>query len=154
MELWMWTIAIAMMVGGVMWGYAFGRSPRTPATTATDTPNPLESELTALKDEFASYRDEVTSHFQTTADLVHEMTNSYKAVYEHLAAGSQELCAGEVMLELDEAPRLGAGTEDTEATGGGNGSGKEASAATNEESESGTSTKSDSSKADESRTFH
>ena len=77
----------------------------------------LEVELGAVQNEFSQFRDEVTGHFRTTADLVHEMTNSYKAVYDHLATGSQQLCSGEVMLESDSSPRLAA-TED------GNGSGE------------------------------
>jgi len=31
-----------------------------------------------------------------TSELVQEMTQSYRAVYEHLATGAQELCEGEV----------------------------------------------------------
>ncbi|VAW86491.1 hypothetical protein MNBD_GAMMA16-2289 [hydrothermal vent metagenome] len=107
MELWMWTIALAMMVGGFTWGFAFGRDGKSGVVVAgAGATAELESEISALKQEFSSYRDEVTEHFHTTADLVHEMTQSYKAVYEHLASGSQELCAGEVMISMDETAQL------------------------------------------------
>jgi uncharacterized membrane-anchored protein YhcB (DUF1043 family) len=45
-----------------------------------------------LKSELAEYRDDVSEHFQTTATLLHEMTEQYRSVYEHMAAGAQTLC--------------------------------------------------------------
>ncbi len=119
MELWMWTIALAMTVGGFTWGFAFGRDGKSEVTVAgTAHTAELESEMSALKQEFSSYRDEVTEHFHTTADLVHEMTQSYKAVYEHLASGSQELCAGEVMISMDDTAQLEGGEASNEGTAG------------------------------------
>lgn len=68
----------------------------------------LSSELEALRTEHAAYRANVTSHFETTSGLVANMTASYKAVYDHLAAGAQSLCDGSKALEAGEfgAPRL------------------------------------------------
>ena len=68
----------------------------------------LSSELEALRAEHAAYRANVTSHFETTSGLVANMTASYKAVYDHLAAGAQSLCDGSKALEAGEfgAPRL------------------------------------------------
>ena len=60
----------------------------------------LQDELDQLKDRFTDYRDHVTQHFMRTSELVHEMTQSYRAVYEHLALGAQNLCGGQI-----EAPR-------------------------------------------------
>ncbi|NOY73804.1 MAG: DUF1043 family protein [Gammaproteobacteria bacterium] len=115
MELWMWTIALAMTVGGFTWGFAFGRTGNAQATVATGTNSAeLESEMDALKQEFSGYREEVTEHFHTTADLVHEMTQSYKAVYEHLASGSQELCAGEVIITMDKTAQIESGQASNE----------------------------------------
>jgi len=115
----MWTIALAMTVGGFTWGFAFGRDGKSGVAVAgTAHTAELESEMSALKQEFSSYRDEVTEHFHTTADLVHEMTQSYKAVYEHLASGSQELCAGEVMISMDDTVQLEGGEASNEGTAG------------------------------------
>ena len=61
----------------------------------------LREELGELREKFSDYRDQVTQHFMRTSELVQEMTQSYRAVYEHLATGAQELCEGEV-----EAPSL------------------------------------------------
>ena len=60
----------------------------------------LQDELDQLKDRFTDYRDQVTQHFMRTSELVQEMTQSYRAVYEHLALGAQNLCGGQI-----EAPR-------------------------------------------------
>ena len=56
----------------------------------------LQEELSELKEKFSEYRDQVTQHFMRTSELVQEMTHSYRAVYDHLATGAQELCEGEV----------------------------------------------------------
>jgi uncharacterized membrane-anchored protein YhcB (DUF1043 family) len=58
----------------------------------------LQMELNQLKDNFRDYRDQVTHHFMRTSELVQEMTQSYRSVYEHLASGAQRLCG-----ELDQA---------------------------------------------------
>lgn len=52
----------------------------------------LEEELEKVQKDHESYRSGVTAHFKTTAELVGEMTQSYKAVYDHLAYGAQSLC--------------------------------------------------------------
>jgi uncharacterized membrane-anchored protein YhcB (DUF1043 family) len=52
----------------------------------------LEERLDKAEKEHEVYRAGVTTHFKTTAELVGEMTQSYKAVYDHLAHGAQSLC--------------------------------------------------------------
>jgi len=52
----------------------------------------LQLELDQLKVNFRDYRDQVTHHFMRTSELVQEMTQSYRSVYEHLASGAQHLC--------------------------------------------------------------
>jgi len=61
----------------------------------------LQEELNQLKEKFTDYRDQVTQHFMRTSELVQEMTQSYRAVYEHLATGAQRLCG-----EGTETPNL------------------------------------------------
>lgn len=106
MELWMWIIAGSLAIGGFMSGYFFARSSGRDASAGKEKAKVLETEVVKLKTELSQYREQVAGHFRTTAELVHEMTQSYKAVYDHMANGSQKLCSGEVMMELDEAPRL------------------------------------------------
>jgi len=61
----------------------------------------LEVELEHTRSEHRVYQVQVTEHFQKTSDLIANMTSSYKAVYDHLAFGAQELCDGPPALESD-----------------------------------------------------
>ena len=73
----------------------------------------LQAELNELKDRFADYRDQVTQHFMQTSTLVQEMTERYRAVYEHLASGAQHLCnvdTGTDQLEQAKADKIDAAT--------------------------------------------
>ena len=72
----------------------------------------LQNELDQLKDRFTDYRDQVTQHFMRTSELVQEMTQSYRAVYEHLAIGAQNLCGGQI-----EAPHRNNDTPEALDTG-------------------------------------
>ena len=67
----------------------------------------LHEELSELRERFSDYRDQVTQHFMRTSELVREMTQSYRAVHEHLATGARELCEGYV-----EAPSLDTSKKD------------------------------------------
>jgi uncharacterized membrane-anchored protein YhcB (DUF1043 family) len=50
----------------------------------------LEKELDSLKGEQLQMRDSLQQHFHHTADLTQNLTNSYKALYEHLAGGASQ----------------------------------------------------------------
>ncbi len=63
----------------------------------------MQEELDQLKDRFTDYREQVTQHFMRTSELVQEMTQSYRAVYEHLANGAQHLCSDENDIDLLES---------------------------------------------------
>ncbi|MEC9341617.1 MAG: DUF1043 family protein [Pseudomonadota bacterium] len=56
-----------------------------------------QSERHAKKAEQAleSYKAEVTAHFEKTAELFGDLTESYRAVYEHMAQSAQGLCDAE-----------------------------------------------------------
>ena len=58
----------------------------------------LEDELNDTKKDLDNYRGKVNSHFKKTSDLFSKMTDSYRAVYLHLAEGSQELCTSDAAL--------------------------------------------------------
>ena len=63
----------------------------------------LQEELDQLKEGFTDYREQVTQHFMHTSELMQEMTESYRNVYEHLATGAQYLCGDrtEIQQQLD-----------------------------------------------------
>lgn len=62
--------------------------------------NELENRLQDLQRDQAEYRNQVSEHFNTTAELVHQMTESYRDVYQHLASGAQNLCTEDVASKL------------------------------------------------------
>lgn len=96
--------ALGIVLGSIVTYLVVARNGRT---------RKLQDELDQLKDRFTDYRDQVTQHFMRTSELVQEMTQSYRAVYEHLASGAQNLCGGQI-----EAPRQN--SAETSSLGGGN----------------------------------
>jgi uncharacterized membrane-anchored protein YhcB (DUF1043 family) len=107
MELWIWIIGTGLLVGGFLWGAFIGRAMRSDDGEIAKEKNlELQDQLNGVRSELAGYQNEVSEHFRTTASMVQELTHSYRQVYEHLATGSNRLCSGEVLLDVDEAPRL------------------------------------------------
>lgn len=54
----------------------------------------LEEQRDESSRELRFYREQVNSHFQTTAQLFNDVTASYRSLYEHLADGSEKLGRG------------------------------------------------------------
>ncbi len=50
----------------------------------------LERQIDKLKGEQLHLKDSIQHHFHQTADLTQNLTNNYKALYEHLAQGSDQ----------------------------------------------------------------
>lgn len=96
-------IALLMLGIGIGLGVAIGRS----MYSTEDHSEALQQEMDQLKKEYDDYRNSVNQHFATTSDLVNELTDSYRKVYQHLATGAQTLClpAGKTPdLELPQTP--------------------------------------------------
>lgn len=55
--------------------------------------------IEALKRENEKFRDEVTEHFVETARLINQMTDSYKAVFDHLSQGADKLVDDKALAE-------------------------------------------------------
>jgi uncharacterized membrane-anchored protein YhcB (DUF1043 family) len=64
----------------------------------------LQQKLESAEQQLKTYQSQVTEHFLTTASLVNSMTESYKAVHEHLAMGARELCDSQVNVAQLEMP--------------------------------------------------
>lgn len=62
-------------------------------------------DVDALKAEHASYRADVETHFEKTAQLAHQMADNYRNMYQHLAQGAVTLCEQKDELQ---APSLNA----------------------------------------------
>lgn len=92
----LWLTGIGFLALGIAIGYFLaGRVNNNPSKIGE-----LEQQLQDLQRSHSRYRDEVSEHFSTTAELVQQMTESYKDVYQHLAGGAQDLCSGEVASKL------------------------------------------------------
>jgi len=88
-------VAIFSLVLGVVCGLLFGRATNAPYQEAQE----LKDSLKTAQYELETYKSEVSQHFTKTAELVNEMTDNYRNVHSHLAAGAQTLTAGALQLE-------------------------------------------------------
>lgn len=80
-----WTLALAGAAIGLVIGYLLGRMGRS-------NQDAMRKELDDAHAELAQYKEQVTEHFETTADLVNGLTEQYRQVHQHLASGAQTLC--------------------------------------------------------------
>lgn len=106
-----WLISIAALVVGAVIGFLMGRSGGGAQRQAE-----LAEKLESTQKELDSYKEEVTEHFEKTAALVNNLTNSYKDVHEHLATGAQGLCQpGSIDLAIEPSltPKLENEAEET-----------------------------------------
>ncbi|UTW13987.1 YhcB family protein [Marinobacterium rhizophilum] len=82
-----WIIgAAALAIGGLI-GYLLGRSGSDAGQRQV-----LSKQLDDTQAELATYKEDVTEHFEKTAELVNQLTNTYRDVHQHLASGAQSLC--------------------------------------------------------------
>jgi uncharacterized membrane-anchored protein YhcB (DUF1043 family) len=99
-----WIIAVVALIVGALIGYLMGRSGGNDSRQLD-----LIEQLDETQRELADYKEKVTAHFEETANLVSTLTDSYKAVHQHLAKSSVELCSNEQAsrtLEAAMQPRL------------------------------------------------
>lgn len=90
---------VALCVG-VAAGYWWGRS----SSDMAKQKETMEQQLGQMQREFENYRMQVNQHFGTTASLINNMTASYRAVFEHLVQGAQQLSATErTQVELEDS---------------------------------------------------
>lgn len=74
-------IAIGVIIGAAL-SKILNKGPKTAE---------LQQKLEDTQEQFDSYQKEVGTHFQKTAELVNQLTQSYREVHEHLSKGAQEL---------------------------------------------------------------
>ncbi len=55
--------------------------------------------ISEVENKLSSYQQDVVQHFEQTADLVDELTNSYKKVFDHLGKSARELLTEEQVEE-------------------------------------------------------
>lgn len=93
----LWLTGIVCLAVGLVAGVLIAKriSGSNPARVSE-----LETRVQELQRHHAQYRDDVSDHFNTTAELVQQMTESYRDVYQHLAGGAQDLCSEDVASKL------------------------------------------------------
>lgn len=83
--------AIGLCVGAVLFNYLKSDSAKV---------KQLEDRLEGLRKEHEDYKQMVHTHFNTSAQLFVNLTDSYRDVYNHLASGARSLCSDEVSDQL------------------------------------------------------
>jgi len=100
MEIWQWLLFISMFAVGGLVGYALSRAKSDNMGKVRE----LEQNLADAQQEMNDYKTEVGQHFGKTAQLFNNLTDDYRAVYEHLATGSQTLCGDKIAQIVSEVP--------------------------------------------------
>ncbi|MDH3329210.1 MAG: YhcB family protein [Desulfobulbaceae bacterium] len=93
-----WELIILIIVVGLIVFAGMGIFIGTRISSDKRRIKELEGELVDARKDLEVYRSKVNSHFKKTSELFTQMTSSYKAVYLHLAEGSQELCTTDAAL--------------------------------------------------------
>lgn len=60
----------------------------------------LEGQLQQLRHEHEDYQQQVHTHFHTSANLLHKLTDTYREVYRHMASNAQALCPENISSQL------------------------------------------------------
>lgn len=104
-----WLIGLVLLAGGIVVGVILARW----LFADSGREKELRTELERTREEYASYRNDVSVHFRETAQAVNQMTESYRSVYEQLRRGAEHLCSagGEKLLEPTAAPLIASTSE-------------------------------------------
>ena len=86
-----WLFVVVVFVVGSILGFAFFTLRYRNSKRLKD----LQSKLDEKTEELEVYREDVSDHFLKTAELVDNLTQSYKAVYDHLEGGAYQLIGDE-----------------------------------------------------------
>lgn len=102
------TAALGSVIAGIILGFFIAQ--RT--STSNNAQRQLEEQLSEMKQQQDHYQQEVSDHFMETAQLLNQLTNSYRDVHNHLAKGAQILAGDSVGDSLKALP------EDKQSTPG------------------------------------
>jgi len=99
---------LALVAVGLALGFGIGRLWPSRKTKVAE----LEKERDQAHEELGNYREEVSAHFERTAELFDKVTADYRSLYEHLALSARQLGAiqgepAERSLTEPEQRRLG-----------------------------------------------
>ena len=88
----MWTGIIALMIGALLGAVGAWIWLRQRGGAGGDS-------VAEIKKENARFREEVNEHFVQTAELINQLTDSYKAVFDHLSEGADKLVDKDAVRE-------------------------------------------------------
>lgn len=86
-----WPILIAVGASSLLVGVAVGALLSRLFTPETRNHRELEKRLTEAGATLKNYRQDVSDHYVKTANLVDELTESYRDLHNHLAEGASNL---------------------------------------------------------------
>ena len=89
LSLLVWLLPTLALVVGVVVGFLVAR------LLPGAAPNSTQRQLDDVQERFNSYQNEVVTHFNSTANLVKKLTQSYQEVQDHLAEGANRLALDE-----------------------------------------------------------
>lgn len=87
--------SIWLILIGVAIGAAIGGALMWALTSQSEG----EVSVKQLKKDNAKFREEVNEHFVQTAELINQMTDSYKKVFDHLSDGAGKLVEEKALRE-------------------------------------------------------
>ncbi|MGK0499513.1 MAG: uncharacterized membrane-anchored protein YhcB (DUF1043 family) [Oceanicoccus sp.] len=90
------TVGLAATIIGLAIGFVIAQR-LAPSQTSQ---RQLETHLTEMQEQQENYQHEVSEHFVETADLLNQLTSSYRNVHNHLAKGAQQLAGDHVSDSL------------------------------------------------------
>ncbi|MDH0746320.1 DUF1043 family protein [Pseudomonas sp. GD03842] len=85
-----WLLPTIALVAGVAIGFFVARALPNAA------PNSTQRQLDDVQERFDTYQNEVVTHFNSTANLVKKLSQSYQDVQEHLAEGANRLATDDI----------------------------------------------------------
>ena len=84
-----WLLPTIALVVGVVIGFLVAR------LLPNAAPNGTQRQLDDVQERFDNYQNEVVTHFNSTANLVQKLSQSYQDVQEHLSEGANRLATDE-----------------------------------------------------------
>ena len=85
-----WLLPTIALVVGVIIGFFVARA------LPNAVPNGTQRQLDDVQERFDTYQNEVITHFNSTANLVQKLSQSYHDVQEHLAEGDNRLATDDI----------------------------------------------------------
>jgi len=110
-------VVVGLLIGWLATYLFIGRGP---------SKTELTGKLAAVEEEFETHKENVDKHFETTSELVNELTESYVKVYKHLSEGAEQLggvvdMRNRLTLDKEDGAPDNTQSEELDAGDGGNG---------------------------------